>query len=124
MTWAQTHLLAISTLPGFFVARSPADTRHTSGIVAQGTPIAIRGAPRTRLIGDCLQIVRTRSTGTTEQQWSVIKEHASMNFTIERLTAAQAADSIDELIELLRDGLEHGAWLGFVLPLQPDEAWR
>jgi len=47
-----------------------------------------------------------------------------MNFTIERLTAAQAADSIDELIELLRDSLEHGAWLGFVLPLQPDEAWR
>ena len=47
-----------------------------------------------------------------------------MNFTIERLTAAQAADAIDELIELLRDSLEHGAWLGFALPLQSDQAWR
>jgi acetyltransferase len=47
-----------------------------------------------------------------------------MDFTIERVTAAQAADAIDELIELLRDSVEHGAWLGFVLPLQPAEAWR
>ena len=47
-----------------------------------------------------------------------------MNFTIEGLTAAQAADSIDELIELLHDSLEHGASFGFVLPLQPDEAQR
>ena len=47
-----------------------------------------------------------------------------MNFTIEGLTAAQAADSIDDLIELLHDNLEHGASLGFVLPLLPEETQR
>ena len=45
-----------------------------------------------------------------------------MNFIIEGLSAAQAADSIDELIELLHDSLEHGASLGFLLPLLPEEA--
>ena len=47
-----------------------------------------------------------------------------MNFRIEGLTAAQAADSIDDLIELLHDSLKHGASLGFLLPLLPDEAQR
>ncbi|MFL5800360.1 MAG: GNAT family N-acetyltransferase [Roseiflexaceae bacterium] len=45
-----------------------------------------------------------------------------MTCTIERLTAAQAADSIDALIELLRDSVEHGASVGFLPPLLPEEA--
>jgi hypothetical protein len=47
-----------------------------------------------------------------------------MNFTIEGLTAAQAADSIGDLIELLHDSLEHGASLGFVLPFERTPACR
>jgi hypothetical protein len=47
-----------------------------------------------------------------------------MNLTIEGLTAAQAADSIDDLIELLHDSLEHGASFGFLLPLLPEEVQR
>jgi ribosomal protein S18 acetylase RimI-like enzyme len=47
-----------------------------------------------------------------------------MNYTIEELTAAQAANSLDDLIALLYDSLESGASLGFVLPLPPKEARR
>jgi acetyltransferase len=45
-----------------------------------------------------------------------------MTYTIEQLTAAQAAGAIDDLVELLHDSIEHGASLDFLLPLLPDEA--
>lgn len=47
-----------------------------------------------------------------------------MTFQIERLTAAQAADAIEELVEILRDSVENGASVGFLPPLPPDEARR
>lgn len=46
---------------------------------------------------------------------------------IERVTAIQAGEQIEELIELLRDGVDGGASIGFLPPLQTGEAkkyWR
>jgi ribosomal protein S18 acetylase RimI-like enzyme len=45
-----------------------------------------------------------------------------MTYTIEQLTAAQAADVIDDLIELLRDSVDSGASVGFLPPLLLAEA--
>jgi ribosomal protein S18 acetylase RimI-like enzyme len=47
-----------------------------------------------------------------------------MTFEIERLTVAQATDMIEELIEILRDSVDHGASVGFLPPLPPEEARR
>ena len=47
-----------------------------------------------------------------------------MTFQIERLTAAQAADALEELIEILRDSVDHRASVGFLPPLAPEEARR